>query len=469
MNRRALTALALYLGFYLISVALVAGLLSVPILQVRYGEGDLAGFLAFVGASYVAWAMFPRREKWVAPGPELTRDAQPRLWSVLQSVAADSGHPPPKHVYLVNSVQAFATARPRWFGLRRDPVVGLGLPIFAFLSEREIRAVVAHEMGHHVGGDVKLGAWQYRTSRAIGGALHRLDDSSVYLNLPFYAYGQLYLRLTRPASREQETHADALAARLAGARFLGSALLGVEQHALLWSPFFYSIVVPTVNEGFLPPLLEGYERYVRAVDREEHRVAFRKSVDAPSDPDDTHPPLRERLRALGTPCEPAEPRAAADTPLLCQRSECERLLIAAEFANPGQVDELKPLTWDEWGETIPPRWWARAIEPRMATFRTIALADIPRAAQDENLWERLRQGLNVFSDEAKAKQRKLLVGYWFAHLIHTSGYKVVSGPGEEITLQRESSRIMPFRFLHDLETGARSAADWDVLRLEIGL
>ena len=462
MNRRALTALGLFVGFYLISALLIAGLLALPVFQMRYGEPGLSSFLALVSAGYVAWAMLPRREKWIEPGTELTKEAQPRLWSLLERVAIDAGHPTPKHVYLLTDVQAFAGSRPRWFGLRREPTVGLGLPVFAFLSEREIRAVIAHEMGHHAGGDVKLGAWQYRTSRAIESALHRLEDSSLYLNLPYYAYGQVYLRLTRPAAREQELHADALAARLAGGRFLGSALVAVEQHSLLWPAYFHGVVVPTLNEGFLPPLIEGYERYIAATDLEAHRSDFRTSVATPPDSDDTHPPLRDRLRTLATPCEPMEIRLNVDTPLLSKRSEYERRLLATGFNDPAQIDNLKPLSWDEWGETILPRVWFRALEPRIDGLRPVSLAAIPEALQNDALWERLRVGINVYSDEARANQRRILVTYWCAHLLHEAGYRVVSGPGAEVTMARNESSIQPFRFLRDIVAGARTPNDWAV-------
>lgn len=469
LTRRAVTALALYLGFYATGAALIVGLLSLPWMQVRYTGGpDFSGLLALCGAGYVGWALWPRREKWVDPGPELTRAGQPRLWAVLDRVARDAGYPIPKRVYLVSDVQAFATSRPRWLGFRRESVIGLGLPLFSALSERELRAVVAHEMGHHVAGDVRLGPWQYRTSRAIVAALNRLDGSNVFLHLPFQAYGRLYVRLTSTASREQEVLADELAARLAGGRFLGSALVLVEQHSLLWGAFFHNVVVPTLNEGFRGPLLEGYERYARAIDADLLRKEFKTSIERAADPEDTHPRLPERLRPLSTPCEPREIAISCAPPLLGQIEACESQLIASALIKPESISEIQRLDWDHWGETILPRLWGRVVEPRLEAFETIPLMSIPEALADEGLWDRLRQGLNIFSPEARRQQARTWLGYWFAWSVHRAGYRVISGPGVEPLLERGESRIAPFKAMADLGSGACSTEQWERLCAEIG-
>lgn len=469
LTRRALTALALYVGFYATGAALLAALLSLPWMQMRYtGEAGLSGFLALGGAGYIVWALWPRREKWLDPGPELTRATQPRLWAILDRVANDAGHPLPRHVYLLTEAQAFASSRPRWFGLRREPVIGLGLPLFAFLSERELRAVVAHEMGHHVGGDVRLGPWQYRTARAIGAALHRLDGSNAFLHLPFQAYGRLFLRVTSPASREQEVRADELASRLSGSRFLGSALVLVEQHSSLWAGFLQGVVIPTLNEGFRAPLLEGYERYIREVDVEAHRRDFKDAVLRPADAEDTHPRLIERLKTLATPCEPRELSVTSNPPLLVHLADCESSLIASNLDRPELISELQVISWDEWGETILPRLWSRVVEPRLEAFEAIPLRSFPGALKDDDLWERLRYGINVFSAEARRQQARIWMGYWFAWSLHRAGYRVVSSPGAEPRLQRGESTIEPFIWIRDLVASTRTTEEWDRLCVEVG-
>ena len=176
MIGRALLALSLFAGFYLVGFALVAALLWLPWAQMSYsGSMDPSGILALAGAVYIVWALVPPRRRWSAPGPELSAASEPRLHALIASIAQKTRHAMPHAVYLVTDPCAFASSRPRWYGLRREPIIAIGLPLLALLTEDELAAVVAHEFGHHVGGDVKLGPWQHRTSAAIAAALHRLD------------------------------------------------------------------------------------------------------------------------------------------------------------------------------------------------------------------------------------------------------------------------------------------------------
>jgi Zn-dependent protease with chaperone function len=461
LKRRAFVALALYLGFYVTGLVLVAALLSLPWLELKYqGAVGLGGALALVGAGYLGWGLLPTRERWSEPGQELQRGAEPRLFEVLESLARAAGHPLPRHVYLVRDLTAFAGSRPRWLGLRREPILGLGLPAFVILSEAELRAVVAHEMGHHVGGDVGLGPWQYRTSRAIAAALHRLEGSNVWLHLPFQAYGRLYLKLTRPASREQETRADALAARLAGAANLGSALIAFEQHDGLWGAYLEQVVRPTLDEGFRAPLLEGYQRFVSNIEVERHRQAFAEHLQAPGAADDTHPPLRERLAALGLPCDPAPPRLMSGPGLLAGSAAYEDRLVAAELAEPERFGELRLLSWDDWGNAVLPLLWNRVVEPRRAALAGARITNLPALLADEGLSDRLRVGLNVYSAEARRRQRHAILAHWFALWLHERGLLVVSGPGATATLEREGVRVQPFEWVDRLADGRVDAAAW---------
>jgi hypothetical protein len=72
------------------------------------------------------------------------------------------------------------------------------------LSEAELGSVVAHEYGHFVGADLRLGPWVYRLRNSIGHALASLDSSIFFLDMPFRLYGQWFLRRTALISRAQE-------------------------------------------------------------------------------------------------------------------------------------------------------------------------------------------------------------------------------------------------------------------------
>lgn len=51
-------------------------------------------------------------------------------------------------------------------GVGSKRVMGLGLPLLNALTVSELRAVLAHEFGHFVGGDTSLGKWIHKTRSA---------------------------------------------------------------------------------------------------------------------------------------------------------------------------------------------------------------------------------------------------------------------------------------------------------------
>ncbi len=463
MTSRILFALSLFLGFYLFGLALVLALLWLPWAQVRY-SGSMApsGFIAVVGALYILWALVPPRSKFTAPGPELSGESQPRLHALITDVARKTHHPMPHAVYLVNNAVAFAGSRPRWYGLRREPMVGIGVPLLALLSKDELAAVIAHEFGHHVGGDVKLGPWQHRTYVAISAALDRLEGSNVFLHLPFYSYGRMFLRLTGAASREQELRADALAARTVSARSLGDALIALEQYGSSWAAYWHGVFVPAVNAGFVPPIVEGYQRFLTATAPPPLTTA--KPAVPPAD-HDTHPPLDVRLAALGV----SLPRRAFGEPslhLLHDLGGTERRLLGPLLADETVIARLVPVSWDEWGGRVLPAIWKLFMDSKMEALRGVGLSSLPSLLASEALWwERLRSGINVYSPEARRRQLRVWLGHWVALSLLDGGFTVVSEPGAEPMLARDRLRIEPFRWVQDLATGARSAEDWKSLFL----
>jgi Zn-dependent protease with chaperone function len=460
VTARAALALGLFVGFYAIGLALVAGLLWLPCAQVSYsGQVFASGGLALVGAAYVAWALVPRRSKWVAPGPELTRASGPGVYALVEEVARAAVHPMPQSIYLVNGANAFAASRPRWFGLRGEPVVGIGLPLFAVLTRRELQAVVAHEFGHYVGGDVRLGPWVHRTFQAIAAALSRLDGSSVFLHLPFYAYGRLFLRLTGTASREQELRADALAARIAGADAIGGALVAVEHHDDSWGEYWRGVYVPAVNAGFLLPMLDGYRRYVAAA-FPDGRLAKATERVAPA-PEDTHPPLEARLLALRVSRRITRPAGGSTLDLLKDVGATEEAVLTPMLNDASVLSKLERVPWEEWRRRVAPAVWARAMGERLATLRTVDLAQLPSLlAADDEWWQRLHAGVNVFSAEARRRQLRIWLGHWVALSLLSRGFTVASEAGAEVRLERGDVQIAPFRWVDDLAIGRENKEEW---------
>ena len=86
---RAIAAILLMIGFYLLALIIVGVLVAIPVAEITYAhrlEGRLAVFCV-VGAFAILRGIAPRRDQFPAPGPELTASDQPRLFAVLDDVA----------------------------------------------------------------------------------------------------------------------------------------------------------------------------------------------------------------------------------------------------------------------------------------------------------------------------------------------------------------------------------------------
>jgi heat shock protein HtpX len=119
----------------------------------------------------------PRPDRFEKPGPQLTPSTAPEIFALIDGVAAATSQPRPSEVYLLNDVNAWVTQRGGMMGFGSRRVMGVGLPLVNSLTRAELQAVIAHEFGNYVGGDVGLGPWIYKTRAAIARTMAGLDQS----------------------------------------------------------------------------------------------------------------------------------------------------------------------------------------------------------------------------------------------------------------------------------------------------
>jgi Zn-dependent protease with chaperone function len=276
---RALLAVLLMIGFYLLAVAIACGLLYIPYAEVVYAQRlhfKLA-LVCLLGALAILWSVIPRVDKFKAPGPQLTRERHPQLFSELDEVAKSVDQAMPEEVYLVPDVNARVMQRGGIMGVCSRRVMGLGLPLMRMLTRSQFRAVLAHEFGHYHGGDTKLGPWIYKTRGAIGRTLQSLGEGS-WFQIPFLLYSRMFLRVTHAVSRRQEFVADELAARVIGSKPLIGGLRTVHTVAPAFNAYWVNECAPILNAGFHPPLTEGFQRFVqgRSGGRDHQSAAGRR-------------------------------------------------------------------------------------------------------------------------------------------------------------------------------------------------
>jgi Zn-dependent protease with chaperone function len=468
---RALALLASWFGFYLLGAAVALGLFAIPYVEAAYGGGlDLGGVLAAMGGAWVAWGFLPNLRRQRAEAPRgLGEHEHPRLRELVRGVAERAGYPPPDEIHLFVEGNAYAYRKRSWRSLRDWPrrarsVVGIGLPLLAWLDRRGVEAVVAHEIGHHVAGDTSLGPWVHRTRLSIGLALDHLEGSSFWLHLPFVAYGEAFLKHSLGVSRAQELSADGLALRIAGKAGVASALTASERRGSLWAAYLATEILPVLEAGFLPPLLEGWRLFEAAIARGEARGKSHGKPAPKEEPEPrdfhTHPTLEQRLTAIGAREDDAvggDSLALLDDPGAAQEAALRRLLVNEQMA-------LAPLTWSEAAEKVwLPRWRAQIEES--PSLRALAPLDLPRVLGDLPSWAaETRRGLALFSPAAEKRRLLILLGAWLTVRLDQRGFRIDALPGEPVRARRGELVVEPLVLVADLATDwDASAAAWNDL------
>ncbi len=470
----------LAVGFWVIAAAMVAALTTLGVGILTYApDAPLPGVAALVIAAGLALGLIPplagarRARSQKDDTPPLDAAAHPRLQTLVRDVASGVGAAAPDALYLFHDANAFASVtRPRAFAAKVSEV-GIGLPILAALTCDETRAVIAHEMGHHIAGDVRLGPWVRRTRDAIGRATDRLEGSSFWLHIPFLAYAELFRRTSTSISRAQELSADAVAARLAGPVPTASALRKIERLSLLWHAYFEGEVLPILSRGRNPPLLEGFELYRQAAAASGTPAAraLAAATEGASRPrfDDTHPPLDERLRALGEP-SPISLHAESALSLLDDVAREEERVLQLLIV-PEKRATMKPVAWSEVAaEVFLPMWREMAREHEEALRRHAPLRSLPDALADwEPLAEATRRGPAILSPEAERRRVVSLASVWLLVSLADVGFTLGAPPGLAVSATRDGKALEPFERVQALAKREASGADWGARCAEWGL
>ncbi|SED48465.1 Zn-dependent protease with chaperone function [Streptomyces misionensis] len=373
---RALRALVLLLGFYLLSLVLLAALVGVDIAAFTWGHGPVVfklGFVTVLLAIPVVRGMLmlrtPKGED--GPGIDVTEAAEPRLWALVREVAAAAGTRAPDRIRLTGEVNAAVSEEPRLLGLLPGPRrLYLGVPLLIGLTEAQLRSVLGHEYGHFTGGDTRLSALVVRGRVQIGRVIEQFHEradgkaaadrgkqeraaakrvakgkkakavdtsgsGAMYRVMAaiYTQYAKLYLRASLSTARGQEFAADQVAARIAG-RDATAAMLR-EIPALSVSHGFYLDSYATLGlpARLLPPRGEffgGFGRLLTAREQELERLRTELPEET-EDAYDSHPPIAERVRRIEA--LPADGRAEEATgPALALLADPQRTLAALEDA-----------------------------------------------------------------------------------------------------------------------------------------
>lgn len=263
-----------------------------------------------VGLGFLSWWL--SQPSIDIQGIKIQRADAPLLYKNLDDLAKDLDAPPIDEVVLDDSLNAGAYESRGFLsliGVRRTLIIGL--PLLRLLSTAEAKAVIAHELGHFSSRHGKLGHWIYLVRAKWMAYLYLADTGDSSIDSLRHALADRFLPgfIQRSAawSRRCEFQADAVAASIPhGGGELVSALTKLAiinalsktelarhmtalQIATPDAPNNYWDIVATFAANSTPSLVDA---------------SWVQSLESPSRPDDSHPPLFERAKALGCSVRP---------------------------------------------------------------------------------------------------------------------------------------------------------------------
>ncbi len=319
---RAAASLVLLVGFYLLLLGLAAALFAFPVAVIVVSSRIsfyLLMLLVFcwVPAILLTMSAFStRRPPFIPPRRRLSQAEAPALFAAVDQLAARAGTAPPTDIYLDCLPNLAVTEVGGVLSSRRVMIVGA--PLLYLLSVDELRAGIAHELGHFFGGDTRLTTFSIQTHALFASVLDSVERDPFREGTQHIAieggfmlaqalghalvkgYSHFYLRVTRPTSRRQELAADALSAALVSAPIAAAALEKAAIGSPLYIKYLEEEVGSTIRHGVMPTdLVAGFERLRRRLLATDVGKSFVQAVrSAPTETFDTHPALLDRLRAL---------------------------------------------------------------------------------------------------------------------------------------------------------------------------
>lgn len=224
-----------------VAAALVVHLMGLTVLATGIWLltlGHIPAYVAGVFCLGVAWVVRPRIPRMNKKLPWKRREDLPHFFGLLDKAAAAMGAPAPRAVTFsaTSYGQAHFNASTNRLGLRRTPVLNIGVPLWQVLSRPERQALLGHELGHLVNGDVtgslfvwsaqhSLSNWRYLFTpssrrRSVSPRLWFSEFLAALAMLPLYFSARLLERLFAwihvGVTLRAEYLADEKAAKMAG-------------------------------------------------------------------------------------------------------------------------------------------------------------------------------------------------------------------------------------------------------------
>lgn len=301
---RAVLSIVLLIGFYVLGLGLVVALGRLGLSDATDFDGGVlvrafllgAAFTLFLTLVFALGSVLLARPSTPA-GVRLTPELAPELWRIVRELAAQVASREPDEIRLVDGANISVTDDARLLGLlpgRRRVI--LGLPLLQAYTVDQLRAVLAHELGHYSRWHSTTVLLAHRGRKLVVATARSTTVPIVRAALTGYA--RLHVAVEQAVSQQIEYKADQYAVAAAGRDAMVGALREIRVVAAGWDEYLERHIAPAQESGYLPEdLFDGFAGYLDAR-REEVRSSTSEVVSAGSAWWDTHPPIGERIAAL---------------------------------------------------------------------------------------------------------------------------------------------------------------------------
>jgi len=272
--------------------------------------GGTASFIVKLAAPLLVIAIGMVRSAWVRfpqlAGHVVSPREAPALWDMIENLRRRAGAPRIHRVYLTSDLGAAVCERPTLgpIGWSRPHLI-LGLPLLMGFSTDEVSSVLAHEFGHLSRSHSRFNAWIYRLRSSwlsLSPQLQNQPRSLGFFRSRFLAFLPQFDAGAFILARCNEYEADRMSAELVGSR---TTALALARHAvldrMLQERFWRSIGALNSETGRAPVDIDTrMATALRAgVDETTAQAWLEDALPRPTDVEDMHPSLTDRLHGLG--------------------------------------------------------------------------------------------------------------------------------------------------------------------------
>ncbi|HEU4872298.1 MAG TPA: M48 family metallopeptidase [Pyrinomonadaceae bacterium] len=294
--------------YILLLPAIFLVLLGLLLWSIITGKG-LYGPLIFIEILLLILAGKFVQELWVkvrgceSQDPPLEEEKAPKLFETIREIRRAIHGPQLHKVVLTDQFDLVLTPVPRLglFGWSRYEL-DIGMPLMHVLTPAQFRALLTHELGHFSG--TPLDTWIYQ-AREVWTPLHwRLNEQqrggAWLFNLVFRRYVNYFSRYSFAFARTREYEADRLAAEITTAEVTADALIRFEYGMQIFYQYEPKFKEVLSTEFSLPVRVAEMTKALRSESHNEEALRWLKySLSAEARTYNTHPALKDRLRALG--------------------------------------------------------------------------------------------------------------------------------------------------------------------------